>query len=98
MIVGVVKAKPVDAKPNQQKDCASCHGDGTYAATVTATPSASTVAPGASYTVAIATISENPNGAFNTGYWIANSTAAGATGTTTGIYGGNTSTAAERTR
>lgn len=90
VIVGVVKAKPVEAKPNQQKDCTSCHGDGTYAATVTATPSAATVAPGGSYSVAV-TISENPNGVFNTGYWIANSTAAGATGTSV-TYGGNTST------
>ena len=79
IIVGVVKAKPVEAKPNQQKDCAGCHGDGTYAATGTATPSAATVAPGGSYSVAMA-ISENPNGVFNTGYWIANSTVAGATG------------------
>ncbi len=29
---------------------------------------------------------------FNTGYWVANSTAAGATGTSTGVYGGNTGT------
>jgi hypothetical protein len=90
VIFGVVKARPVEAKPNQQKDCAGCHGDGTYAATVTATPSAAAVAPGAGYTVALA-ISENPNGVFNTGYWIANSTAAGAIGTSV-TYGGNTST------
>jgi hypothetical protein len=90
VIAGVVKARPVEAKPNQQKDCASCHGDGTYAATVTATPSAATVAPGAGYSVALA-ISENPNGVFNTGYWVANSTAAGATGTSV-TYGGNTGT------
>jgi hypothetical protein len=90
VIAGVVKARPVEAKPSQQKDCAGCHGDGSYAATVTATPSAATVAPGAGYTVALA-ISENPNGVFNTGYWIANSTAAGATGTSV-TYGGNTGT------
>jgi hypothetical protein len=90
-VVGVVKAKPADARPNQQKDCTQCHGDGTYAATVTATPSSATVAPGATYTVGII-ISEDPSGTFNTGYWIANSTAAGATGTSTGVYGGNTGT------
>jgi len=91
VIVGVVKAKPADAFPNKEKDCAGCHGDGTYAATVTATPSSATVAPGATYTVAI-TLSQNPNGTFNTGYWIANSTVAGATGTSTGVYGGDTGT------
>lgn len=96
VIVGVVKAKPADARPNQQQDCITCHGDGTYAATVTATPSSPTVAAGATYTVAI-TISENPSGNFNTGYWVANSTAAGATGTSTGVYGGDDGTQQSRT-
>lgn len=91
VVVGVAKARPADAFPNKQKDCATCHGDGTYAATVTATPSAATVAPGMSYTVAI-TISENPGGTYNTGYWIANSDAGGGTGTSTGVYGGDTGT------
>lgn len=90
-IVGVIAAKPADAFPNKQKDCSGCHGDGTYSATVTATPSAATVAPGATYTVAI-TLSQDPSGTFNTGYWIANTTAAGATGTSTGVYGGDTGT------
>jgi hypothetical protein len=91
VIVGVVAAKPVDAFPSEQKDCIACHGGGTYAATVTATPSSTTVAPGASYTVAI-TISENPSGRYNTGYWIAYSDANGATGTSTGVYGGDAGT------
>jgi hypothetical protein len=90
VIVGAVVAKPATASPSKQRDCTACHGDGTYAATVTATPSAATVAPGGSYTVAAA-ISENPTGDFLTGYWIANSTAAGATGTSV-IYGGKTTT------
>ncbi len=89
-VAGVIAARPADAFPNKQKDCAACHGSGGYAATVTATPNSSTVAPGATYTVAI-TISENPNGTFKTGYWIADSDASGSTGTTTGVYGGDTS-------
>jgi hypothetical protein len=91
VIVGVIAAKPADAFPSKAKDCADCHGTGGYDATVTATPSSSGVAPGATYTVAI-TISENPNGAFNTGYWVANSDVNGVTGTSTGVYGGDTGT------
>ena len=91
VVVGVIAAKPADAFPSKAKDCADCHGTGGYDATVTATPSASGVAPGATYTVAI-TISENPNGAFNTGYWVANSDVNGVTGTSTGVYGGDTGT------
>jgi hypothetical protein len=95
---GVVAAKPAAAFPSKVQDCSKCHGLGlgTYGATVTATPSATTLAPGATYTVAV-TISENPNGTFNTGYWIANSDAAGATGTSTGVYGGNTGTSQNHT-
>ena len=41
------------------------------------------------YTVAIGA-PDYPGVAYNTGYWIANSTIAGATGTTTGVFGGET--------
>ncbi len=91
LYAGVALPQDAGATPNKQQDCTKCHGDGTYAATVTATPSATALSPGASYTLPIS-ISENAAGSFNTGYWIANSTAAGATGTTTGVYAGATST------
>ena len=89
VLVGVIAATPASATPSKQRDCSSCHGDpGVYAATVTATPSAATVAPSATYTLSMG-ISENPNGAgFGTGYWVANSTAAGAIVSSTGVYGG----------
>jgi cytochrome c len=89
-VVGVLAgAPPASAKPSFAGDCADCHGPGSgqYRGTVTAPPSAAYPAAGAAYTVAIS-ISENPNGAFDTGYWIANSDASGITGSSTGVYGG----------
>lgn len=78
----------VAAYPSQQKDCSLCHGTmGVYPNAVTAAPSSTNLAPGAAYTVAI-TMSTPVNGATGTGYWIANSDAGGATGTTTGVYAG----------
>jgi hypothetical protein len=84
-------AGPVIATPDKQVDCVGCHGGGLYRGTTTAAPSTPYPAPSATYTVAIGT-PQCPTGTYNTGYWIANSTVAGATGTTTGVYGGNTST------
>ncbi|MBI5285401.1 MAG: hypothetical protein HY874_09935 [Chloroflexi bacterium] len=79
--------QPASAFPNKAKDCTYCHGAGgfgVYTNHVTAVPSTTTPAPGAAYTVTI-TLNPSTDGA-RTGYWIANSTAAGATGTSTGIY------------
>jgi len=84
LVALVLTASPANATPDKQTDCSFCHGSG-YAATVTATPSAQYPAPSAAYTVGI-TISQNAAG--DAGYWIANSTAAGTTGTTTGVMGG----------
>ena len=88
-VLGVVAAVPAAATPSKAADCSGCHGPGlgTYRGTTTASPSTQFPAAGATYTVAIGT-PQNPIGTFNTGYWIANSTVAGATGTTTGVYGG----------
>lgn len=89
LAVGLASAKSATAFPSKQKDCSACHGPslGSYRGTVTATPSSAIVATGASYTIAI-TISENPNGTYDTGYWVANSDAGGTTGSSTGVYGG----------
>ncbi len=81
--------RPASATPDRQKNCTNCHGSGSVAGTVTATPSTATPAPSASYNVTI-TISANPNGG-DTGYWIANSDAAGTTGTSV-KFGGQVGT------
>ena len=84
LVAVALSAGTANAVPNKQVDCSVCHGSG-YTGVVTAAPSAAYLAPGGSYTVSIG-ISQNTAGI--AGYWIANSTAAGATGTTTGVYGG----------
>ncbi|MBI2864226.1 MAG: c-type cytochrome [Chloroflexi bacterium] len=74
--------------PSRQTDCSGCHGaQGTYPNAVTAAPSPTTVAPGASYAVDIV-VSAPVNGGTGTGYWIANSSAAGETGSSTGVFAG----------
>lgn len=90
-ILAVVAAVPAAATPDKQTDCTGCHGGGLYRGITTAVPSVTYPAAGATYSVAIGT-PQCPAGTYNTGYWIANSTAAGTTGTTTGVYAGNTST------
>ncbi len=80
--------QPASAFPSYQSDCSSCHGAGglgVYTNTVTAVPSTLTPAPGAAYTVTITMDASTDGG--SRGYWIANSDAGGATGTTTGVYG-----------
>ncbi len=79
---------PAGAFPSKQQDCSNCHGTaGVYPNQVTAVPGSTSLAPGAAYTVDI-TMSPPVNGATGTGYWIANSDAAGATGATTSVYAG----------
>ncbi|MDO8670362.1 MAG: hypothetical protein Q7O66_02900 [Dehalococcoidia bacterium] len=74
--------------PSYQADCSACHGVfGSYPNVVTAAPSSASVAPGASYSVNI-TMSVPVNGSSGTGYWIANSSAAGNTGTSAGVFVG----------
>jgi hypothetical protein len=89
ILVATIDQMPARATPSKARDCTGCHGSGSVAGTVTARPSTTTPAPGAAYTVAITP----PAGSGNTGFWIANSTAAGATGTTTGVTGGPSSAA-----
>lgn len=88
LVLSTVDVRPAQATPSRARDCTGCHGSGTVAGTVTASPSTTTPAPSATYTVAIS-IATSASG--NTGFWIANSTAAGATGTTTGVTGGPSS-------
>ena len=92
ILVATIDPTPAQAFPNKQQDCTGCHGSGAVAGIVKATPSTTTPAAGAAYTVLV-TAPVNATGE-DTGYWIANSTAAGATGTTTGVYGGYSGTMA----
>lgn len=82
--MAAVSAAPAGATPVKQKTCSSCH-TGTPSGTVAAVPSTATPAPGAAYTV---DISNGLSAGGQTGYWIAVSDAAGATGATTGVYAG----------
>jgi hypothetical protein len=82
--ISAVSAVPAAAESIKQVDCSACHNDHP-GGVMTAVPSTPYPAAGASYTVAI-TIPEHPDGLFGTGYWIANSTVAGDTGSTTGKY------------
>jgi cytochrome c len=81
----VMSSDSANATPSKQVDCSACHGTGGYAGTVTAVPNTEYPATGGAYTVAVG-VSQNAAGL--AGYWVANSTVAGATGTTTGVYGG----------
>jgi cytochrome c len=90
-LLALAAARPAAATPDKETDCSACHGGGAYRGTTTAAPSATYPAAGAAYTVAIGT-PQNPLGSYNTGYWIADSTAAGATGTSTGVFDGALST------
>lgn len=89
-LVAVATAPPAAAWPNKVQNCSGCHS--TYpAGTLVLAPSSSHPAPSAGYTLGI-TIPQNTHGTYGTGYWIANSNAAGATGTSV-QYGGSTSSA-----
>ena len=94
IFAATVDPLPAQAFPSKQANCTNCHGPGTVGGTVNAVPSTTTPAAGATYTVAITMPANADEPAGDTGYWIANSTAAGATGLTTGVYGGNTGTSA----
>jgi hypothetical protein len=91
LLLASVGAGPALATPSRARDCTGCHGSGSVAGTVTARPSTTSPAPGAAYTVAI-TPPANQNGG-QVGFWIATSTAAGATGASTGVTGGPSSAA-----
>jgi serine protease len=88
ILVATIHPTPAQAFPSTEQNCTNCHGSGVVAGTVTATPSTTTPAAGAAYTVTI-TIATTSSG--DTGYWIANSDAVGVTGTSTGVTGGPTS-------
>jgi|GEM_PF-6009070 len=97
MMAATISPPLAQAFPNKQQECLNCHGPGTVGGTVTAAPSTTTPAAGATYTVAIGMPANTAEPAGNTGYWIANSDAAGTTGLTTAVYGGNDSGVAART-
>ncbi len=90
LLAATIDPTPAQATPDRARDCTSCHGSGSVAGTVTAVPSLTTMAASAAYTVLI---TAPTSGGGDTGYWIANSDAAGVTGTSV-KYGGATGTAA----
>ena len=94
VLVATINPPPAQAFPSKQQDCTNCHGVGTPAGTVNAVPSTTSPVAGATYTVLVTAPLNTAEPAGDTGYWIANSTAAGATGLTTGVYGGNDGTGA----
>jgi hypothetical protein len=89
----VVAARPVQATPDKSIPCTSCH-TGAATGSVTAVPSTTTPAPGTTYTVAI-NVGLGTSG--RTGYHIANSDAAGATGTWTTAFAGGPNAASGQT-
>jgi hypothetical protein len=82
--LAAVIAGPADASPSQTRACTGCHS-GAASGTVTATPSTTTPAAGAAYTVAI-NVGLASSG--NTGYHVASTDAAGATTTWVAVSGG----------
>ena len=53
VLVATINPAPAQAYPNKSAECIQCHGTGTVAGTVTAVPSTTTPAAGATYTVLI---------------------------------------------
>jgi len=64
LLVATINPAPAQASPDEASDCSSCHSAG---GSLTATPNAATLAPGASFTVALAFTGGSGS---NTGYWI----------------------------
>jgi len=87
-LVPLATASPAAAWPTKVQNCANCH-DQNPAGTLVVTPSKVYPAAGSAYTLNI-TIPQNPTGTYGTGYWIANSTVAGTTGTSV-VSGGSAS-------
>ncbi len=87
IVLTAVIAGAANATPSQTTECSVCHS-GTATGTVTATPSTSSPAAGASYSVAI-NIGLTASG--KTGYRIAQTNAAGTTTTWTPVYSGTAS-------
>lgn len=85
-VVAAVTAKPVSSYPSKADTCTKCHPAAPAGTSVSATPSTTTPAPGATYTVTIDLSGLTSSG--DTGYWISN-----AAGTPAfSAYAGNTGT------
>src|SRR5665811_2607725 len=94
VLVATINPAPAQAYPSRVAECIQCHGTGTVAGTVTAVPSTTTPAAGATYTVLITPPANAADPTSDTGYWIANSDADGVTGTSTDVLGGAAGTGA----
>ncbi len=83
-VIAAVTANPVSGFPSKARACTDCHPAAPASATVSATPSTSTPAPGASYNVTVNLAGLTSSG--DTGYWISN----GAGTPTVSVYAGDT--------
>lgn len=81
-----VTANPVNGFPSRAQACTNCHNAAPASATVSASPSTSTPAAGATYSVAINLAGLTASG--DTGYWITNSAGTPAVS----VFGGDTGT------
>jgi hypothetical protein len=69
-VFAAVSAKPVTGSPSKEQACVACHPAAPAGTSVSATPSTSTPAPGATYSVTISLAGLTTTG--DTGYWISN--------------------------
>jgi hypothetical protein len=90
-VIAAVGANPAQGYPSKVQACTNCHPAAPASATVSATPSTTTPAAGATYTVTINLAGLTSTG--DTGYWISNTTVTpavsvngGATGTSQTSY------------
>ena len=86
VVFAAVTAKPAESYPNRQQTCAGCHPGAPGGTSVSATPSTTTPAAGATYNVIVNMAGLTSSG--DTGYWISNATGTPALS----VYGGATGT------
>ena len=86
IVIAGVTANPVNGFPSRAQACTNCHNAAPASATVSASPSTSTPAAGATYSVAITLAGLTASG--DTGYWITNASGTPAVS----VYGGGTGT------
>jgi hypothetical protein len=85
-VFAAVTANPANGYPSRAAACTNCHPAAPTATTVSATPSTTTPAAGATYTVTISLANMTAGG--DSGYWISNATGTPAVS----VYGGDTGT------
>ena len=82
VVFAAVTAKPAESYPSRQQACAGCHPALRAATSVSATPSTTAPAAGATYNVTVNMAGLTSSG--DTGYWITNASGTPAVS----VYGG----------